>query len=454
MLNDPKSHGLWERTAPAAPATQSLGEHLEADVVIVGAGFTGASAALHLAEAGARVVLLEGSEIGFGGSGRNVGLVNAGMWMMPDDLAGSLGAEYGDRLLALLGDAPRAVHDLVGKHRIDCELETNGTLHCGVGAKGAAELAERARQWQARGAPVELLGPQETAARIGSPAYAAALLDRRAGTIQPLGYVRGLARAAIGAGVAIFTGSPVARYERDGARWRVATQEGSVRAEWIVVATNAYTSAPWPQIRQEIVHLPYFNVATAPLSSNLARSILPERQGCWDTREVLSSFRLDRAGRLVLGSVGALRGPGTAVHRNWARRRLRRLFPQLGEVPFETEWNGKIGMTAELAAEVPPPRRPRRLLQRLQRPRHRARHGVRPGARRPRPRPAGGGCPAPPRHPAGPATAPAGEGSLLRDRQPNRASLVADLRRRKPEGRVRSGSGRRGAAAGCAARSG
>ena len=87
--------------------------------------------------------------------------------------------------------------------------------------------------------------------------------------------------------------------------------------------------------------MPYFNIATRPLSSNLSRSILPERQGCWDTKEVLSSFRLDQAGRLIIGSVGALAGTGAAIHRNWARRSLRRLFPQLGEIEFEAEWYGQ-----------------------------------------------------------------------------------------------------------------
>lgn len=347
MLNDPRSHGLWELTAAAAPATRPLGEHVTADVVVIGAGYTGLSAALHLAATGAKVAVLESVEIGYGGSGRNVGLVNAGLWMMPDEVSHGLGPVHGKRLLDLLGDAPREVFDLVERHGIACEAERAGTLHCGVGKKGADELAERARQWQRLGAPVELLGAEETRRAIGTNAYSAALLDRRAGTIQPLAYARGLAAAALAAGAAIFTASPVTAFARDGSGWRMETPGGSVAAGWIIVATNAYTRAPWPEIREEIVHLPYFNIATRPLPERLAVSILPGRQGCWDTKAVLSSFRLDRAGRLVIGSVGALRGSGAAVHRRWARRSLKRLFPQLGEVEFEAEWYGKIGMTAD-----------------------------------------------------------------------------------------------------------
>jgi glycine/D-amino acid oxidase-like deaminating enzyme len=347
MKNDPKSHGLWERTAPPPPATTALSQDVQADVAIVGAGFTGQSAALHLAEGGAKVVVLEAVEIGYGGSGRNVGLVNAGLWVMPDDISVVIGDLYGSRVLDLLGAAPRVVFDLIARHRIECEAVHTGTLHCAVGEEGLAELAERARQWQARGAAVRLIGAAETARKVGTQAYTGALLDERAGTIQPLAYVRGLADAAMEAGAMVHTSSPVLAADDDGTAWRLRTPAGSVTAPSVIVATNAYTSNVWPQVRAELVHLPYFNMATRPLSDNLRRSILPERQGAWDTREILSSFRFDKEGRLVFGSVGALRGPGLPIHRNWGRRAITKLFPQLKGVEFESEWYGKIGMTVD-----------------------------------------------------------------------------------------------------------
>src|SRR5690349_14536046 len=115
LLSDPRSHGLWAQTAPPAPPTLALTGDRTADVVVIGGGYTGLSTALHLAERGTHVILLEGAEIGFGGSGRNVGLVNAGMWVMPSDLPAALGPEHGERLLALLGDAPRTVFELIEK---------------------------------------------------------------------------------------------------------------------------------------------------------------------------------------------------------------------------------------------------------------------------------------------------------------------------------------------------
>ena len=347
MQNDPLSHGLWEMTAPPAPSTSPLAGQVKADVAVIGCGYTGLSAALRLAEAGAKAVALEAVEIGFGGAGRNVGLVNAGMWVMPSEILKVLGADYGERALALVGGAPAAVWEAIEKHGIDCEPVHNGTLHCAVGRAGMEEIEERARQWGERGAPVSVLSAAEAASRIGSDAYAGALLDKRAGTIQPLSYARGLARAAIAAGASIHTRSAVRAVERSDHGWTLQTDGGSVSADWIAVATDAYGGAPWPQARREQIRLPYFNFATPPLSPNLQASLLPGREGCWDTRTILSSFRFDRAGRMVFGSVGALRWAGLAIHRAWAKRALRKIFPSVAPVQFGSQWYGMIGMTGD-----------------------------------------------------------------------------------------------------------
>ncbi|TDX31872.1 NAD(P)/FAD-dependent oxidoreductase [Rhodovulum visakhapatnamense] len=349
MQNDHRSHGLWEETAPALAVadTPPLTSPAEADAVIVGAGYTGLSAALHLAEAGRRIVVLEAAEVGFGASGRNVGLVNAGMWTLPDQMPKALGPLYGPRLLELLGSAPAEVFALIARHGIACEAVRNGTLHCGVGAAGLAELTERARQWRARGAPVELLDAAEAHRRIGGGSYAGALWDRRAGTLQPLAYARGLARAAMAAGATIHARSPVTGIAREGADWVARTPTGQVRAKWLVLATDAYTRQVATGLRREQIRLPYFNMATPPLPPDIRATILPGGEGCWDTRRVLSSFRLDADGRLVFGSVGQLAAPDFAVHRDWALRAMHRIFPQLRGIGFATHWFGWIGMTGD-----------------------------------------------------------------------------------------------------------
>ena len=347
MRNDPLSHGLWELTASPAPPTSTLKGEVRADVAIIGCGYTGLSTALHLAEAGAKVVALEAVEIGFGGAGRNVGLVNAGMWLAPDEIVKRLGAHYGERLLKLLGDGPSEVEALINKHGIDCEFVRNGTLHCATGQSGLAKIEERHAQWGARGAKVELLGREETARRIGVDIYAGSLLDMRAGTIQPLAYARGLAKAALASGAGIHTQSPVRSSERTGKAWRLKTDGGIVAADWIVVATDAYAEgAQWAQGKREQIRVPYFNFATRPLGPELRASILPGREGCWDTRLIMNSFRFDKAGRLLFGSIGALRLAGLEVHGAWAKRALKKTFPQIGPVEFEAQWYGMMGMTS------------------------------------------------------------------------------------------------------------
>ena len=179
--SDPRSHGLWDRTAPPSPDTPALAGELRADAVVVGAGYTGLSAALRLAEAGCRVAVLEGAAVGFGGSGRNVGLVNAGLWLPPDDVAARLGEEHGDRLLDLLGDAPAS-----------SSTWSNGT---GSRAKRSApepSIARPApgppRHRKARGAVGGARGAGAAPrrgrndARIGTGAYTGSLFDARAGT--------------------------------------------------------------------------------------------------------------------------------------------------------------------------------------------------------------------------------------------------------------------------------
>jgi len=360
MKNDRHTHGLWESTAPPAPPTSPLQADQTVDVAIVGAGYTGLSAALHLAEGGARVTVLEAEEIGFGGSGRNVGLVNAGMWVMPAELPKVLGETYGARLLDTLGNAPDLVFDLIQRHGIACEALRVGTLHCAASQAGLKELTERARQWAALKAPVQLLDAAAARAKTGTDAYHGALLDLRAGTIQPLAYARGLARAALNAGASVHTHSPVTAARDRQTHWELRTRSGApVHARWVVVASNAYShlDGPWASLRTELVRLPYFNMATVPLDPALRKQILPECQGVWDTRQVLSSFRYDAAGRLVFGSVGDLSGAGMHIHTQWGRRALAKLYPALKDIPFEHEWYGTIGMTADALPRLHRPAR-------------------------------------------------------------------------------------------------
>ena len=345
-----RERNLWRHTGGALVDAAPLDGDAVADVVIVGGGFTGCSAALHLAELGADVRLLEAETVGHGGSGRNVGLVNAGLWTPPHEVEVILGAEIGRRLNAALAAAPDLVFGLIERHGIACEAVRNGTLHCAHSRAGLVDLKNRCRQQNARGAPVRLLDAAETARRTGSSQFHGALFDARAGTIQPLAYVRGLARAAVAARATLHERSAATGTHHDGSCWKVATARGVVAAPVLIQATDSYEHRGGQPPIYTPVH--YFQYATAPLSDNLRRSILPGGEGCWDTATVMSSFRLDAAGRMLVGGVGNLDGMGGVIHSGWAARKLARLFPQLADQPFQHGWCGRIGMTSDHLPKV------------------------------------------------------------------------------------------------------
>lgn len=338
---------LWEKLTPQRPERAALSGEVTTDVCVIGAGFTGLSAALHLLEQGKRVCVLEAHRAGHGGSGRNVGLVNAGMWIPPDEIEAGFGSEVGSRLNRMLGAAPALVFSLVDKYRIDCQLRREGTLHMAHNARGAADLRSREKQWLRRGAPVELLTGAACEAATGTTKIAAALLDRRAGTLNPMAYTSGLAKAVADLGGQLFDHSPVTRLERQGQRWSVQTAQGSVLAEQVVIASNAYTEGDWTELRRTFFPGYYYQVASRPLTDAAAQQILPGGQGSWDTRQVLSSIRRDADGRLLLGSLGNGRQKPLWFLKAWADRVQQHYFPYLKPVEWESTWTGCIAFTPD-----------------------------------------------------------------------------------------------------------
>lgn len=343
---------LWHDTCQETPASSVLTGEVTANLAIIGGGYTGCAAALRAAELGASVQLIEAESFGHGGSGRNVGLANAGLWLPPEDINTRLGPEVGLRLSQLLGQAPDTVYGLIEKHGIACEPVRNGTLHCAHAPAGMQDLQRRADQLQAIGAPVQLLNSAEAQARVGSEQVHGALFDPRAGTIQPLAFARGLARAAREAGAQLHDQSPATAISKDNGIWQITTPKGRIRARQLIVATNGYAQAMAGHAAPEIVPVHYFQGATAPLSASQRKSILPGLEGCWDSALVMSSWRMDQQGRLVIGAMGALDHFGAGIHKTWLDRKLARMFPALAGIKLESLWFGRIAMTQEYLPKI------------------------------------------------------------------------------------------------------
>lgn len=336
---------LWLHSCTATVNAPPLTQGGSFDLVVIGGGFTGTAAALEAARRGAKVALLEAQALGHGGSGRNVGLVNAGLWVPPEEVIRLMGDTAGHRLMGRLAQGPATVWQIIAREGIGCEATPNGTLHLAHSPKGLADLRDRHRQGRALGWPIQLLDAAETARRTGSTAFHGALFDPRAGTIQPLSYARGLAAAANRAGAALHEGTRVTHARHDGGQWVITANGQTLRAKSLLLATNAYFDGIDLGYRPEFVAVSYFQMATPPMTDRQRTSILAGGEGCWDTALVMSSFRTDQAGRLIIGAIGNLEGPGRALHEGWARRKLARVWPELAGLPFEHAWRGRIAMT-------------------------------------------------------------------------------------------------------------
>jgi len=338
---------LWAATAKPPPATEALRGEAKADVAIVGGGYTGLSAALHLAERGAAVTVLEAAEIGWGASGRNNGQVIPGLKLDPDEVERRLGREAGGRLIDWAGAAPAMVFALVARHGLDCGAVNRGWIQPAYSENALRTIERRCRQWAARGAPVEMLDAAALPDMLGTPVYRGAWLDRRGGAIHPLDYARGLAAAALRAGAVIHTRSLALSISRMGGRWRVETPAGSLAAGTLILATNAYTGDLLPGLRRSVVPVRTVQAATRPLPPARRATILPGGQAASDTRRLLASFRLSPDGRLVMGGAGATAGAHSAALERKLHRAAAAMFGHLGPLDWEFGWSCYLAITAD-----------------------------------------------------------------------------------------------------------
>lgn len=338
---------VYTQGVTPAPVAGALRNRRRADVAVIGAGFTGLSAALHLAQGGADVVVLEAKSVGWGASGRAFGQVVPYLKHDQDAIIAHYGAADGERLIEAVAAGPDLVFGLIEQHRIACNLVRTGLIFASHAPAGRRALEARTLFWQRRGAPVRMLDAAETEATIGSRVYQACSLDERGGHLNPFAYATGLARAAIVAGVTIHTDSAVRALERAGGRWLVRTDGGAIDAGAVIIGTNAYTDGLWPGLRESIVPMRGHALVSRPLSDNVRRAILPGRQSMTDTRRLFSGIRLLPDGRLHASGDGPAFGQEAGPYQQRIAARVARLFPFLGELQWEQSWSGWVAMTED-----------------------------------------------------------------------------------------------------------
>jgi glycine/D-amino acid oxidase-like deaminating enzyme len=338
---------LWAATAEPALDCPPLRGSTDTDVVIIGGGFTGLSAALHLGLAGRQAVVLEAHEPGWGASGRNGGQVNPGWKILPDEIIGRFGRDRGERIVDMASKTCDLVFDLVEQHNIKCDAVRPGYVQGANDASGIKAVQDWQRQWQARGVETSYLSRPEVSDLLGTEFYRGAMIDARGGNVQPFSYARGLARAAAQNGANIHGQSPVIGIEPDGRGWLVRTHGARTKCEKIVIGTNGYTTKAWPGLEKTVVPLASFIMATKPLGDNLRRSVLPGLHAVSETRRIGVYYRMDRDGRFVIGGRGNLFNAEPMGNSDHVAREAHRIFPALGDVPWDFHWGGYVAMTRE-----------------------------------------------------------------------------------------------------------
>jgi glycine/D-amino acid oxidase-like deaminating enzyme len=339
---------LWAATAEPQAPTSNLDGQLRADVAIVGGGYTGLSAALHLAEAGVDAVVLEAGEPGFGASGRNGGQVIPGLKHDPDTLVAMFGENRGRDLVAFAGETAERTFELIRRHAIACDARQSGWLQPAPDAAKLEKIYARAEQWSRHaGVDARLMGRADVTELTGTDSYVGGWIDPRGGTVQPLSYARGLARAATDAGARVVSRALVRELSRGDGSWTVSTDTGQVQADRVILATNGYTGGLWPGLERTVLPATSVQVATEPLTPELRDKVLPGGYPVSDARRLLNYMHVDAAGRFVIGGRGSFGGRMPERHFRRLRRLAVRMFPGLSDVAWSHSWGGTVALTLD-----------------------------------------------------------------------------------------------------------
>lgn len=346
MYQSPISPGVswYEATVGERPEYPRLDGDASADVAVIGGGFTGLSAAAHLAKLGARVVLIEAHRFGDGASGRNGGQLGTGQRGEPGDYEKAFGFERAKALFDLAEEAKAHLLDFARAHGIEIDY-TPGQLSVAHKKRYVADFRAHADIMRERyGYPhLSFMDAAETAERLGSTRYFGGVRDAGTGHIHPLKLAVGTARVAAESGARLHEQTPATKLSSDGGKVRVTTPYGTVTADRALLATDAHVNGLEPQSASHIMPIGSFIAATKPLPED--SPVLPGREAVDDSRFVVRYFRRVATGELLFGG-REIYSPGSPGDLESAlRRQIEEVYPGLKGVPITHAWGGWVGIT-------------------------------------------------------------------------------------------------------------
>lgn len=349
----PANHirSYYAATANPAPDRAPLAGDIEADVCVIGGGMAGCSTALHLAERGYRVALVEANRIGWGASGRSGGQALSGFASGQEKLVKQVGLDAARQMWNLSVEALDVLRDLVERYAIDCDLQS-GTMLTAIKPRQRAALLEELEEARTVYGyeHLELLERPRVEALLATTRYCAALLDRRSAHLHPLNYTLGLASAAHARGVAMYESTRVLDV-RAGDPAVVVTEHGNVRAKFVALCCNAYIGTLSPRLRARIMPVGTYIVATEPLGEARIETLIRKNFAVSDINFVLDYFRRSADHRLLFGGRVSYSGLNDFATERATRRRMLHVFPQLADVRTEYAWGGYVDITMSRAPD-------------------------------------------------------------------------------------------------------
>jgi glycine/D-amino acid oxidase-like deaminating enzyme len=351
-----REHNFWLTTArmPQTDLARSLPERV--DVAVIGAGFTGLSAARTLAKRGATVAVLEAETIGWGASSRNGGMVLTGLKLGVNKLIARYGRERTRRMYAASVASMDCVEQLVREETIDCDFSRCGHLEVACKQMHFDDYARQveviAREFNHQ---LRIVPRNDLQTEIGSSIYYGGMVDEASAGLNPARYVAGLARATTKAGAEIFEGTRMEKIEREARQaalgWRVTTSRGTLRASDVFVGTSGYTGAATPALRKKIVPIGSYIIATEVLPAALGRELSPRNRMIYDSKNYLYYYRLTPDTRMLFGGRAAFfpeTGDSIRKSADILRRGMIEVYPQLCDVRVEYVWGGTLDFAFDI----------------------------------------------------------------------------------------------------------